>query len=157
MHPNCLTQGGLLPHSIPSGCTSILEEMREIGKTPFGKPSSNNSGNTYQWMKTTGEGLIGSCKMGERGCHHLTPLVSLSITRRDSGAPWASRMLTQEAQASPTDVNLSGLLLPTGSTGKRGTWKMAPWRSKQTKPEHGMILQEADLVSEANVEKEELL
>lgn len=49
-------------------------------------------------MKTTGEGLIGSCKMGERGCHHLTPLVSLSITRRDSGAPWASRMLTQEAQ-----------------------------------------------------------
>ena len=33
---------------------------------------------------------------------------------------------------------------------------MAPWRSKHTKPEHGMILQEADLASEANVEKEEL-
>lgn len=34
---------------------------------------------------------------------------------------------------------------------------MAPWRSKQTKPEHEMILQEADLASMANVEKKELL
>ena len=49
-------------------------------------------------MKTTGDGLIGSCKMGERGCHHLTPLVNLSITRSDGRALWASRVMTQKAR-----------------------------------------------------------
>lgn len=57
-----------------------------------------DSANTYQWMKTTGDGLIGSCKMGERGCHHLTPLVNLSILRSDGRALWASRVMTQKAR-----------------------------------------------------------
>lgn len=48
-------------------------------------------------MKTTGDGLIGSCKMGERGCHHRTPVVNLSVTRRGRRALWASRVMAQEA------------------------------------------------------------
>lgn len=42
MHRQLPASGELLPHTIPSGCTSSLEEMKEIGKSPFGKPSSNN-------------------------------------------------------------------------------------------------------------------
>lgn len=91
-HPSCLPQSGLLPHTFPSGCASSLEEMKEIENHHLANPYQiTDSGNTYQWMKLTGEGLTGSCTTEGGGCHHRTPLVSLSNTRSDSRAPWASR------------------------------------------------------------------